>query len=99
MSPKTKRDFLKRRLAQAYNHLDLAMQDCLEIGLTMQEHHPELHDAMERFAEMLLYIQEGFARFAIVVWGHAPQDWDAWRNPGYRAEERNEEVDDEQATE
>lgn len=75
----TKRDRLKRQLAQAHNDLDRAMANLLAVKAVFDEHHPELGAHLEMLAAGCLMIQQQIIEFWAHSWGKPPQDIGAWR--------------------
>lgn len=77
--PISKRDWLRRRLAQAWNHAEEALEDVLGLEQMFRPHHPELADALETSAKLLVMFQELLGDFAEAAWGRRPENWDDWR--------------------
>lgn len=75
----TKRDKLKRSLAQAHNDLDRAMANLLEVKATFDEHHPDLGSHLEMMATGCLITQNEILKFWAHSWGKAPKDISTWR--------------------
>jgi hypothetical protein len=87
--PVSKRDLLRRALAQAWGHLDEAMEDLLNLAEIFRPHHPDMAEALSKYAEVCLGLQEELKFFALAAWGRAPEtreDWDRWRtgSPGFK---------------
>ncbi len=75
----TKRDKLKRSLAQAHNDLDRAMANLLAVKAVFDEHHPDMGENLETLATLCLTVQQGILVFWAMSWGKAPGDIGAWR--------------------
>lgn len=75
----TKRDKLKRSLAQAHNDLDRAMANLLQVKAVFDEHHPDLGEHLEMIAKSCLMTQQAILQFWAHSWGKAPRDISAWR--------------------
>ena len=80
--PKSHRDLLKRTIAQAANHVEEAQIDLLQIKAEFEPVHPELATFLDSNVAALETCLGMIASFCFHAWGTAPQDWQAWRNPG-----------------
>jgi len=80
--PKTKRDILKRTVAQAVNHIEEAEIDILGLKETFDKPHPELAKLLDVIMQALEQVIAIITSFCLQAWGTAPQDWYTWRNPG-----------------
>jgi len=78
--PRSKRDEHKRVLAQAYNHLDYAVSDILELEELFRKDHPMYADVLLGMTTGVSLLQQAINRFVTEVWGYAPQDWEQWRS-------------------
>jgi len=75
---KTKRDILKRKVAQIYNHLDAAMIGLLELRAVFAPHHEDLGAMLEQMAQLLLGVQELVLKFWERAWGNRPSNISSW---------------------
>lgn len=77
--PKTKRDLLKRKLADAYRSITLAMGSLAEL----QEIFDGVHEKHSQFLKVAIvtldFARNALTNFATETWGHAPKDWSSWR--------------------
>ena len=80
--PKTHRDFLKRDIAIAVNHIEEAQIRLLALQEIFKPVHPE-QAAMLDAILVVLETGIGFiSDFCMKTWNTLPPTWDAWRNPG-----------------
>jgi len=77
--PKTKRDILKRKLAQSYNLLDTSLEYLRELEEIFRPVHPEYADFLVLIAQNIIVTQEFMMQFWEKAWGKRPRDIDAWR--------------------
>ena len=77
--PKTKRDILKRKLAQSYNLLDNALVYIRELEEIFRPVHPKHADMLVLIANVIIQAQEFMMQFWEISWGKRPRDIDAWR--------------------
>ena len=84
--PKTKRDQLRRTLANAYLHLDQSLGYLNQLRLAFKEQHPEHSETLEQVMTGITLLQDVMAGLAVEWWGHAPEDWESWRAQGKEAE-------------
>ena len=80
--PKTKRDYLRRTLANAYLHLDQGLSYLNQLRIDFTEQHPEHATTIEQVMTGITLLQDVMAGLAIKWWGHAPDDWESWRAQG-----------------
>jgi len=90
--PKTKRDFLKRSIAQAVNHIEEAQIDLLSLKETFEPVHPEQAAMLEIILQSLEMTISFISDFCMKTWNTLPPTWQSWRNPGTPTKER--EIDD-----
>jgi hypothetical protein len=90
--PKTKRDFLKRSVAQAVNHIEEAQIDLLELKETFEPVHPEQAAMLEAILQSLEMSIAFISDFCMKTWNTLPSSWLSWRNPGTLPKEQ--EIDD-----
>ena len=79
MTGRTKRDALKRVLAQAHHHCDLALEDLLYLKEQFNPSHPELADGLQMGMELIRHSQEIIETFALVAWNMQKDVFDAYR--------------------
>lgn len=70
--PKTKRDYLKRRVAQALRHLDQSYKPIADLEVTFREVHPDLADGLVISAQMIKDAQTMLEQFAYFAWDMPP---------------------------
>jgi hypothetical protein len=80
--PKTKRDFLKRSVAQAVNHIEEAQIDLLSLKEIFAPVHPEQAQMLEAILTILETGISFISDFCMKTWNTLPPTWNAWRNPG-----------------
>jgi hypothetical protein len=85
--PKTKRDFLKRQVAQAVNHIEEAQIDLLALKETFAEVHPKQTQMLEVILQSLELSITFIGDFCMATWNTIPPSWQSWRNPGHPAPE------------
>ena len=66
--PRSKRDNLKRSIAQSTNHIAGAIVDVYTVRLTFGEHHPELTQVLEMVEQALEANRVMLVAFAQVAW-------------------------------
>lgn len=76
---RTKRDQLKRELAQVLNHLDAAAYTLAYFGSLFRKDHPDLADNWEAMAKSVLTIKEAGLQMWERCWGKRPSDYNVWR--------------------
>ncbi len=59
---------LYRMAASAYNHLDLAMQNCMQLRDIFSHVHPELAEGMDIAMQQALMAQQVILAFASASW-------------------------------
>ena len=84
--PKTKRDYLRRTLANAYLHLDQGLSYLNQLRIDFAEQHPEHATTIEQVMTGITLLQDVMAGLATEWWGRAPEDWESWRAQGKDAE-------------
>lgn len=72
MAGRTKRDSMKRKMAQAVNNLDSVMLDVLYLKQLFEVQHPDLAEELENIAQIALMLQQGIESFSFRVWGTPP---------------------------
>jgi len=77
--PKTKRDYLKRTLAQGICHIDTAVDRLKELEDIFRPVHPELADFLALIQGNLLVSKEWALDFWARAWGKRPPDYTVWR--------------------
>lgn len=70
----TKRDKLKRTTAQAYNDLDRAMANVLELKAVFAPVHPDFAEYLEKIAKAILVCQQFLLAFWKLAWGKVPSE-------------------------
>jgi hypothetical protein len=78
--PKSKRDFLKRRIAHAHSDIIRAAEHCIAIQAQFEEAHPDYSQYLDLIISNLLTTNKWIEDFSTKAWGHGPADWDTWRN-------------------
>jgi len=66
--PKTKRDYLKRKVAQIYYNIDGVLDAVKFLDDTFDPVHPDLSSTLKAVAVLLITAQEGIAAFAETAW-------------------------------
>jgi len=79
MTGRTKRDTLKRNATQAYNHLDSALEDLLNLKNIFQAQHPDLAAGLDLSMQMILHSQELIEVFAQLAWGLKKENFEVYR--------------------
>lgn len=77
--PKTKRDLLKRKVAQVYEHLEYCLVYLAELYTIFEPVHPEHAEMLMLLAQATTQIQENIKTFCIITWGKIPKHFDRWR--------------------
>lgn len=77
---KTKRDVLKRCIAQAHNNVMRAGSDLATLQEAFQEQHPDMAESLTIMLKTLAMVLTGIDAFCVQAWGHAPSDYDSWRD-------------------
>ncbi len=80
--PKTKRDFLKRDVAIAVNHIEEAQIRILELKKVFEPVHPLQAQMLELILQALEMGITMISDFCMQTWNTLPPSWQAWRNPG-----------------
>jgi hypothetical protein len=80
--PKTKRDFLKRKLAHAHANIELASNHLSELAVAFEEQHDDLAGALQVAVVGLYNVDCVLQSFALAAWGTEAPPWDSWRNLG-----------------
>ncbi|MBU1621899.1 MAG: hypothetical protein KJ604_20780 [Gammaproteobacteria bacterium] len=76
--PKTRRDYLKREVAQAYLGLERVMECVHVIEEIFHEPHPDLAIALEVVLQASLASQEILRKFWCAAWGQEDPRWESW---------------------
>lgn len=77
--PKTKRDELKRKWAQAKNHLEEAASDILELQAEFNPTHPEYVELCNAVLTTIFVSMQGWDSFSLNAWGKLPKHTSDWR--------------------
>lgn len=77
--PKTKRDELKRKIAQVYEHLSRGIIYLGELHVIFEPVHPEHAQMLMLLAQALTQVQSNIEVFCIITWGKVPKHFDRWR--------------------
>jgi hypothetical protein len=77
--PKTKRDELKRRWAQAKNHLEQAAVFILDVQAEFEPVHPEYAELCDYVLTSIYMSMEGWDAFCLNAWGKLPKHTSDWR--------------------
>ena len=80
--PKSKRDLLKRAVAQAANHIEEAQIDLLGVKEAFAPVHPDHAQLLDGVVGGLETMLQLIVSFCYHAWGTSPSSWQAWRNPG-----------------
>lgn len=76
---KTKRDKLRRELAQALHHIDIAVGDIGVVHQAFEGTHNDYADSLFLLAQSLTMVQEGIKTFWLWAWGKVPDNFDSYR--------------------
>lgn len=79
--PKTKRDLLKRRLAQAHHDLHKAAENIIPLEQQFRGPHADLANILALALVGLDNLLQLIDVFADRAWGYHPDDYETWRNP------------------
>lgn len=79
---KTKRDQIKRTIAQAWINIDWSGQYLDEVEKIFREQHPELADILMASMEGLVIVQETLKTWSEKVWAVENPDWISWAATG-----------------
>lgn len=79
---KTKRTYLKRKLAQARNDIDRALGKIVDLHEMFESVHPQHAELLEVIAKGLLLQRGLLERFWEISWGSLPKDWDSYIGDG-----------------
>jgi hypothetical protein len=71
--PKTKRDYLKRRVAQAHRHMEECYKPLADLEVTFRDQHPDLADGLVHSARMVQLAQQLLEEFAAFAWEMPPE--------------------------
>lgn len=71
--PKTKRDYLKRRVAQAHKHLEEVYKPVADLEVTFRDPHPDLADGLVIIAQTVKNAQDLLEAFAWFAWEMPPE--------------------------
>ena len=77
--PRTKRDQLKRELAQVLNNLDMAAYGLAYFVRLFKEPHPDMAKYLETMCKQVLTLKEAGLTFWEWAWGKKPSDYNIWR--------------------
>ena len=66
--PKTKRNLLKRKLAQSYHYADECLYRLKDLHLTFAPVHPELAEGLEVAAQLVIQAQTIMETFSLAAW-------------------------------
>ena len=78
--PRTKRDKAKNKLAQAGEHINIAIGYILDIGELFEDSHPEHAAYLKAICHNLAVSCEWIMKFFETTWGRRPPTFDHWRN-------------------
>lgn len=76
---KTTRDYLKRKVAQCYHHLDECTLRLAELETTFREPHPELADALIIAAQSIQVTEQLINAFSIKCWNATKESIEHFR--------------------
>ena len=76
---KTKRDKLRRELAQALHHIDIAIDDIGVVHQAFDGVHDDYAASLLLLAQALGITQEGIKKFWLWAWGRVPENFDSYR--------------------
>ena len=77
--PRTRRDELKRTIAQAHGHITDAMDDFYGLHEQFEPHHPDLAEGLKNAILALSEMQKFVDTFCDIAWGIHPEDYANWR--------------------
>jgi hypothetical protein len=77
--PRTKRDNLKRKWAQARYHLWWSVQIVMELQEIFKPQHPIYAKLLEYVSGAIYMAVDGLEAFCKHAWGKVPEDNDSWR--------------------
>lgn len=77
--PKTKRDELKRKWAQAKAHLEEAAIDILELQAEFNPTHPDYAELCDYVLQGISICMDGWDSFSLNAWGKLPKHTSDWR--------------------
>ena len=80
--PKTTRDNIKRKLAQAYINLNYVGMYLTELETIFRAQHPDLADILDAILPGIITIQEVLKTFAYKSWNDDNPNWQAWAATG-----------------
>jgi len=80
--PQTRRDFMKRTLGQAHNHLESAAEDIITLEQQFRPAHPDLADLLGLMLTGIDTIMGLMDTFADRAWGYHPDNYNVWRQSG-----------------
>jgi len=76
--PKTRRDVLKRRVAQAYNNVDRALANVRDLHDQFDPVHPEYGEFLVVIGQTLTQVHKLLMEFWVHAWGELPDDIETW---------------------
>jgi len=76
---KTKRDKLRRELAQAHHHIQVAIDDIGVVHQAFDGTHADFAASLVLLAQALSLVQVGIRKFWLWAWGKVPDNLDSYR--------------------
>lgn len=77
--PKTKRDYLKKALAQAYHDLERGLERIQQVYEPFSEQHPQHAEMLALIGQNVLMSQAFILDFWAKAWGKVPENLDHYR--------------------
>lgn len=75
----TKRDQMKRTLAQAHNNIERALGNLMDVEQQFSGVHDDYAEALQIMAQHLIQVQQWILGFWVKAWGKLPKDIDSYR--------------------
>lgn len=93
--PKTKRDYLKRKIAQSIINLQWSGSYIYEVAVeALQNNHNDLYDNLINIDADLLNIIQRLENVAIDIFGYLPEELETWIAKGKPRQHPYDEIDD-----
>ncbi len=77
--PKTRKDKLKQKLAQAIHHLEAANEDLAEVGIAFEAHEGGYADSLALIVTAISSTRTMIRSFWLWAWGKVPDDTTGYR--------------------
>ena len=92
--PRTKRDAMKRTIAQVVNHLQAGAEDLIPLEELFASVHPAEASLLTLTLTSIDVTISLIKRFCETAWGYFPDNLEDWRSTGYTPVDQRETAED-----